>query len=104
MDSSAWAAWWTEALGHAPNFTWLFVQDHRGGQQSPQHVAAYYAALAPALRPLNVTFWANAELFHIVADTVLGGVDFLGGRRGEPTSLIGRLRRRGQRDADAGLH
>ena len=70
---SRWAQWWTKALGHAPHFTWLFVQDHRGGQQSPQHVVAYYAALRPALDALNVTFWANAELFHIVADTVSNG-------------------------------
>ena len=114
MGPKQWAQWWVTALRRAPCFTWMFVQDHRGGQESPQRIAAYFRALAPAIASLNsssggssarigkgnrsgsaapsapaapaspkpaggagaggVRFWANAELFHIVANTAaLGG-------------------------------
>jgi hypothetical protein len=73
MTPSQWAHWWQIALGFAPHFSWLFVQDHRGGQESPQHIVAYYKALAPVLAAINVSFWANAELFHITRDTAAFG-------------------------------
>ena len=66
VPPTEWAAWWVRALADAPHFSWLFVQDHRGGGESPQHIRAYFAALGKAMATINVTNWANAELFHIM--------------------------------------
>jgi hypothetical protein len=87
---SQWVEWWRAALSHAPHFSWLFVQDHRGGQQPPQHIAAYYAALGPLLAELKVKFWANAELFHITYDTAKGGGE---GNRTRTTGSVERVHR-----------
>ena len=54
---SAWAAWWVRALKDAPHFSWLFVQDHRGGSESPQHIRGYLRALSAAMAQINVTNW-----------------------------------------------
>ena len=35
----------------------LFVQDHRGGSESPQHIRGYLRALSAAMAQINVTNW-----------------------------------------------
>ena len=65
VPPSSWAAWWVRALADAPHFSWLFVQDHRGGGEPPQHIRGFLRALSLAMETLNVTNWANAEFFHI---------------------------------------
>lgn len=73
MTPTVWANWWDMALSYAPHFSWLFCQDHRGGQESPQHIVAYFKALLNVLSQRGVKFWANAEFFHITADTRANG-------------------------------
>ena len=73
LTPDGWAQWWDTALSHAPHFTWLFVQDHRGGQESPQHIAAYFKALNAKMSARGVKFWGNAEFFHIMRDTAANG-------------------------------
>lgn len=64
---STWAAWWLRALKDAPHFSWLFVQDHRGGGESPTHIRAYLRALSTAMASVGVKNWANSELFHVMS-------------------------------------